>query len=216
MEKVVIAHGLWMPGLETWQLRSRLRAAGYQPVLFRYPTVTATLSENIERLARFVGAEDGDVIHLVGYSLGGVVAVGAAAAGRLDRPGRIVCLGSPLNGTVAGRALENNVLGAALVGRSIAELNAKAGLQFAPAEKEIGCVAGNGGFGAGRVIADFDGPNDGTVAVNETRLDGITDHVVLPVTHTTMLFDAAVARQAVAFLRGGRFESTAGRSKRRT
>jgi hypothetical protein len=49
-------------------------------------------------------------------------------------------------------------------------------------------------------------PNDGTVAVSETMLDGMTDHVTLPVSHFGMLLSSAVARQTVNFLRHGRFQ----------
>jgi hypothetical protein len=48
-------------------------------------------------------------------------------------------------------------------------------------------------------------PHDGTVAVAETRIEGAADHLVLPVTHLSMLWSAAVADQAVHFLREGRF-----------
>jgi pimeloyl-ACP methyl ester carboxylesterase len=205
MEKVVIAHGLWMPGLETWQLRQRLRAGGFAPVLYRYPTVTASLTENVDRLISFVAEEPGETLHIVGYSLGGVIGVAAANRGGLTRPGRIVCLGAPLNGTAAGRALARLPGGQRLGGRSIAELNARHGLDRIGPGLDVGCIAGSGGFGMGRLVAGLDGPNDGTVTVAETRLEGLTDHLVLPVTHTTMLFDGVVARQTIAFLRHGAF-----------
>jgi hypothetical protein len=41
--------------------------------------------------------------------------------------------------------------------------------------------------------------------VEETLLDGTLDRVVLRVSHTGMLFSAAVARAAGAFLRSGYF-----------
>jgi hypothetical protein len=56
------------------------------------------------------------------------------------------------------------------------------------------------------MLGRLPGPHDGTVAVAETRLPGATDHVVLPVTHFSMLTSRAVADQVVAFLRRGRFE----------
>jgi hypothetical protein len=48
-------------------------------------------------------------------------------------------------------------------------------------------------------------PNDGTVAVEETKLPGIKDHIELPVSHTGLLVSAAVASQTAFFLRHGEF-----------
>jgi hypothetical protein len=44
------------------------------------------------------------------------------------------------------------------------------------------------------------------VAVSETLIPGLTDHLVLPHSHIGMLFAEDVARQVAAFLRLGRFE----------
>jgi hypothetical protein len=69
----------------------------------------------------------------------------------------------------------------------------------------MGIVAGSLGIGLGRLFGRFDEPNDGMVTVAETRLAGATDHVVLPVTHTSLLLSREVAHQAERFLRVGRF-----------
>jgi hypothetical protein len=57
----------------------------------------------------------------------------------------------------------------------------------------------------GRLLTSFDGDNDGTVAVAETRLDGAKDHICMPVSHTNMLLSSDVVDQAVAFLKRGEF-----------
>jgi hypothetical protein len=44
------------------------------------------------------------------------------------------------------------------------------------------------------------------VAVSETALAGATDQIVLPVSHSSMVFSGVVVAQTVAFLRAGRFE----------
>jgi hypothetical protein len=67
-------------------------------------------------------------------------------------------------------------------------------------------VAGSRPLGLGQFLGHFDGPSDGTVAVAETRLDGLADHVVVPASHTGLVFSAQAARQAIAFLGTGRFE----------
>ena len=74
-----------------------------------------------------------------------------------------------------------------------------------PAEAQVGVVAGCVPHGLGALFAGFHGDHDGTVAVAETRLDGIADHVVVESSHSGLLFSAEAARQAVVFLQEGHF-----------
>ena len=46
----------------------------------------------------------------------------------------------------------------------------------------------------------------GTVSVASTRLDGMTDHIVLPYTHTFIVNAEPVAHQVDTFLRSERFD----------
>jgi pimeloyl-ACP methyl ester carboxylesterase len=205
MDTVVVAHGLWMPGYETALLRQRIAAAGFHARLFRYRTVRASLTENAARLAAFCHALPGDRLHFVGHSLGGVVAVKMLAEFGSGREGHAVCLGSPLKGSLAGARLARLPYGRQIVGRSVLELNALAGLPPWHGPQRLGVIAGSRGLGMGLALGRLPTPNDGTVLVAETRLEGIADHLVLPVTHTSLMFSRAVAEATIAFLRHGRF-----------
>ncbi|HSH84055.1 MAG TPA: hypothetical protein VK979_02700, partial [Guyparkeria sp.] len=62
-------------------------------------------------------------------------------------------------------------------------------------------IAGTRPLGPGRLLPEtLDGPNDGTVAVAETRVPGLAAHECLPVNHFGMLLSRLVAEMAIAFL----------------
>jgi hypothetical protein len=69
-------------------------------------------------------------------------------------------------------------------------------------------IAGVRPVGLGRLVGGLEPPHDGTVAVAETRVDGLADHVCLPVTHTGMLIAPGVAAHAARFLLTGGFSVT--------
>ncbi|HEU0153279.1 MAG TPA: alpha/beta fold hydrolase [Arenimonas sp.] len=191
-----------MRGLTMLPLARRLRARGFSTEVFDYASLLKGPAPSVDRLAaRLLARRDGPV-HLVGHSLGGLVALETASSWAGLPPGRIVCLGSPLAGSGAARGMARHHLGG-LLGRSARLL--KSGLYTLPGGREVGVVAGARATGLGKLFGGFDGPNDGTVAVWETRLPNLADHRVLPVSHTGMIFSAEVAAQVAGFLSDGRF-----------
>jgi hypothetical protein len=61
------------------------------------------------------------------------------------------------------------------------------------------------GIGLGRLVGIHGAPSDGTIFVEETRLPGISQHLVLRISHTVLPFSWMVARQTAAFLNDGNF-----------
>jgi len=201
----VLVHGLWMHGIAMEYQRRHLLRAGFDAVSYSYPSVRNSLAENADDLARFARDLEASCLHWVGHSLGGIVILCALAHAPLP-PGRVVLAGTPYRGSRAAEILEQHVLGAQLLGRSVRDwLAAPKPADFGG--REIGVIAGSAGVGLGRVVAPaLPQPNDGAVAVEETDVPGARDKIVLPVTHTGMLASRTVARQTAAFLRTGHFE----------
>ncbi|NNE59385.1 MAG: alpha/beta fold hydrolase [Woeseia sp.] len=208
---VILLHGIWMPGAAMRFLKRWLESDGqFQCHIHSYPSVRATLQQNADLLFDFVNGLQVAECHLVGHSLGGVVALRMLATHDDAPSGRVVCLGSPLCGSSAANVLVKTRWGKAITGGTLAS-----GVVHEPASewtgsitasRDVGVIAGTVPFGLGRMVTKFAGDNDGTVSVEETRLAGARDHLCIHLNHTALLSSQQVADQVSAFLRSGRFD----------
>lgn len=205
-QTVVVVHGLWMTGMEGALLRKRLADDyGFLTRQYSYHTVQVGLEDNIRLLHEFLAGVAGEVVHVVGHSLGGLLALHTLARFPEPRPGRVVCLGSPLRGSMAARAMAGLPFGEDILGATVREAVLNGGLDEYRGAREVGVIAGTLGVGLGVVIENLPEPNDGTVAVVETQLPGIRDHLEIAVSHTGLLVSPLVASQTAYFLRHGQF-----------
>jgi hypothetical protein len=74
-----------------------------------------------------------------------------------------------------------------------------------PADFEVGIIAGEVAINPifGSVLGST---NDGAVTVESAQLEGMRDFIVVPYSHTVMLWRREVIRQVIAFLAEGRFK----------
>ena len=209
-DPVVLVHGLWMNGMEFGVLRHRLQAQhGFDVHVFSYPSLHGDLREIAAELAQFAEARAADSgrVHMVGHSLGGAILYRALEHGVRERAGNTVLLGSPLNGSRAASGVARFPMLRPLLGpHALHELTQPCERCWTgECGRALGAIAGTRRVGTGQFFAHFDEENDGTVAVSETVIPGLSDHVVLPHSHVGMLFATDVAAQVAHFLRHGRF-----------
>jgi pimeloyl-ACP methyl ester carboxylesterase len=199
--RVILLHGLWLPGAAMHWLAAHLKADGFAPEVFSYHSVADGPDTAVPRLVELLEAGDG--ADIVAHSLGGLIALQALC----ESPGlpvaRVVCLGSPLTGSGAATGMLRWAPAAALLGRSAALL--RTGIACWEGKAQVGVIAGRVPHGLGALFAGFDGEHDGTVAIAETQLPGLADHVVVDASHSGLLFSTEAAEQATAFLRDGHF-----------
>ena len=195
-----------MTGHESLFLRRELKKLlDAEVVVFSYRSVVNDVTQNALELCAFLRTLDAERIDLVGHSLGGLVILNALESFEPSAPGRVVLLGSPLQGCKTARSLSHIPFLKALLGRGIEQEAFKSDARQWTGSREVGVIAGDLSMGMGRLVTSLTTANDGTVLVSETRMHGTTDHIVLSVSHTGMVFSELVGQQTAEFLCNGRF-----------
>ncbi|HET7307652.1 MAG TPA: alpha/beta fold hydrolase [Gammaproteobacteria bacterium] len=200
---IVLIHGLWMNGMEFALLRWRLQSAGYNTRRFHYWSTGRCLDDNARRFREFIAAIRPR--YIIAHSLGGLVTLRAF----MDAPDlpveRVVFLSAPVRGSSVARAMMQQSWSAKLLGKSGPGVLAATHAPVWTFTPPLGVLTGTQSIGAGQIMMHFDGPNDGTVAVEETAIDGAADSVTVKAGHMSMLASRVVADQVIHFLRHGAF-----------
>lgn len=191
-----------------------LRQSGYIPINSGYPSTRYGIAQLAERVIPKALAQvpESTTIHFVVHSLGGILVRYYLNNHTIDNLGRVVMLGTPNQGsevidvfsTLPGSALFED-LSAGQLGTG----DNSVPLALGPANFEVGIIAGTRTVNP-ILSTMLPQPNDGKVAVQNTKLEGMADHIVLPVSHTFMHRKPNVAKQVIHFLQEGAFEHESG------
>ena len=166
----------------------------------------AALADHVEVASARWRADQAGTLHLVGHSLGGLVARAWIARHRALNLGRVVLLGTPSGGSEIADLLVNFEPYRRIFGPAGAELTTDGvarGELLGELDYPLGIIAGTRSLDP-LGWAFLPKPNDGKVTVARTRVPG-ADHLTLPVTHTLMMRAPAVIAATTRFLRHGRF-----------
>src|SRR5476649_2019246 len=158
---VVFVHGAIVRGWEMALLRRRLRKLGYRVRQFRYRSMMKGLDENARRLRKFLGETEGDVVHVVGHSMGGVLIRQVFEQDPDPRPGRLIAIGSPLlDCWVARRFLRMHPrIGRLLIGQSVHDHITHPPDPVWRGARDFGVIAGTYPFGIGAIFSSLPTPS---------------------------------------------------------
>ncbi len=203
---VILLHGLGRTSTSMNTLENVLEKNGYFVANIDYPS----LQQPIQQLAKQTVTEgvqqcqthQTSSINVVTHSLGGIILRQYLIANEIPGLNNVVMLGPPNQGSEVVDYLRDipgyeQIIGPAgmQLGTSDLDIPRKLG----SVDFKLGVIAGTSSISPilSQMLPD---PDDGKVSVASTRVDGMSDFIMLPVSHTFMMNNADVIKQVLAFL----------------
>ncbi len=147
-------------------------------------------------------------IHFVTHSMGGILLRYYLSENTIDRLGRVVMLSPPNQGTHLVDKLRNMPGFSFISGYPSLQLGTdekSIPLQLGPANFELGIITGNRSINPINSML-ISQPNDGKVAVENAKLNGMSDFLVVPHSHPFIMNSKTVIEQTIHFLQHGYFK----------
>ena len=206
---VILLHGLARTDASMKAMESALTDAGFYTVNVDHPSREHPVEE-LAQIAIEPALEScaDDAINFVTHSLGGILVRQYLSEHEIPNLNRVVMLGPPNQGTEVVDKL------AGIPGFLF--INGEAGLQMGTGNLSIPNNLGAADFDAGIIAGTrsinlilsllIPGTDDGKVAVERTKLEGMADHLEMPVTHAFMMKNKEVIAQVIHYLEHGSFK----------
>ncbi len=209
-ECVILLHGLARTKSSMTDLETHLKKEGYTVANLGYPSTKKSVEElSIPAVdAALKECKDYTKVHFVTHSMGGILVRHYLTQKKISKLGRVVMLGPPNKGS--------QVVDKLATVPGFKTINGPAGLQLGtgnesipntlgPASYEVGIIAGTKSMNL--ILSNYlPNPDDGKVSVENTKLEGMKDHISVPATHTFMMKNKKVIDQVIHFLKQGEFK----------
>lgn len=210
-ECVLLVHGLWRTGNAMNSIAEDLAEWGYHPVIISYPSTehdiptlaNKWIAEGLQQCEKS-GARK---YHIVTHSMGGILVRHYLQQHTLPAGSRIVMLSPPNQGAELSEKFGKEEWFEWIAGPAAISLTKQPdGIirKLAPIQGEIGIIAAQRAWSLWPE-SWLPKPNDGTIGVENMRLDEMRDFVLIENGHAMMRFDDNVQAQIRHFLHQGRF-----------
>lgn len=208
-QSVILLHGLARTDRSMGKLEKALEREQYHVINVSY----ASTRHGIEQLAEtaigpaLAECPTGNRVNFVTHSLGGILVRQYLRRHEIPNLGRVVMLGPPNKGTEVIDKLRDFPGFRFVHGEAGLELGTGATSvpnRLGGADFDLGVIAGTRSVNL-FLSAIIPGVDDGKVSVENTRLEGMNDHLEMEVTHTFMMRNDRVIEQVIHYLRNGRF-----------
>lgn len=208
---VVILHGIARSSSHMDDLAHYLADHGYDVINLDYPSTDHTLEQLVEITHKNMAAKltKDKPVHMVGYSMGGLLVRAVIHKHRPKNLGRVVQLASPNHGSEVADFIKNNWFYQEIYGPAGQQLTTeqmeKLKNIFGKVDYELGIIAGNSTIDP---VSSFIIPedDDGKVSIESTKLKGMKDHIVVEASHTFFPSNKDAHKQTLYFLQHGVFE----------
>ena len=210
--KVVLLHGLVRNPGSMQKLAKTLAAAGHRTCNVAYPSRRYTIEEltltHVRPAITACFGTDPGPLDFVTHSLGGIIVRQLAATGDSITIGRVVMLSPPNQGSQIVDKLGHWGLFKLINGPAGNQLGtdpAQLPHTLGPAGFELGVITGNRSINWILSLL-IPGDDDGKVSIENAKLEGMRDFLVVPSTHTFIMKSRAVQAQVLHFLAHGCFQ----------
>jgi pimeloyl-ACP methyl ester carboxylesterase len=210
-EYVVLLHGMGRTHRSMTRMQKMLTDEGYAVVNLPYDSSSGTIEKIVKRLEREIPAKciiSSKRINFVTHSLGGILVRAYLAKDPDIQIGRVVMLAPPNKGSELTDTFKGIKLYEQLNGPAGLELGTGSNslvVTLGPADFEVGVIAGDRSMNP-LYSSIVKGLDDGKVSVENAKLEGMKDFLVVHSTHTFIMQRKFVIAQVIRFLKYGQFD----------
>ncbi len=207
---VVILHGIARSNKHMQKLATYLQKDGFDVINLSYPSTSYKIEDLTEIINKEISqrVNEDKRINFIGYSMGGLMVRALIHKYNYKNLGKVVQLAPPNQGSEIADFVKNfwpykKIFGPA--GQQLITDQSSVKYIFGKVNYELGIIAGNATIDP-ISSAIIPGENDGKVAVERTKLEGMKDHIVVSASHTFFPSNKEVQKQTLYFLKNGNFK----------
>jgi triacylglycerol lipase len=208
---VILLHGLGQSSRSMATIEKSLSSLGYKIVNVDYPSTKHPIEfladEILNDIVKQYSTRSKSKIHFVTHSMGGIVVRYYLKNHKLPNLGRVVMLSPPNQGSKLVDSLGDSYFFNKLngpAGRQLGTGKDSLPLRLGPVDFELGVIAGNRSFNPLNSLI-VPGPDDGTIAVDRTKVAGMKDFLILPRSHIFIMRSEDAIKQVIHFIEHGTF-----------